>query len=108
VVVSDSARVLAELQFAARDRLAVAHCCSQPVHVAEASSSEGSFFTQEAVDLFLLAMSGRVVGNLGGFSLLGRYWMGRKGTTEMSFVYRREEVQAELNAVLDDCGCQRG
>lgn len=73
-VISDSARVLSEIRQAARDKIMVIHCCSQPLHRDRARSRPDEFYLQEVVDLFIMAGSKRIIAGNGNFATLGRYW----------------------------------
>lgn len=105
VVISNSARVNSELQFAARGRLQLTHCCSQATHISKADI-QGSFPQQEAVDLFLLARARRIVASVWGFAVLGRYWMGRQGAPELIQAKSQEEVRQAMRALLVESGCE--
>jgi hypothetical protein len=108
VVVSDSARVLSEMQYAAEDRLAVAHCCSQAIHVSHVHSS-GGFPFQEAVDLYMMGGSKKLITGIGGFGDLGRYWTGRREGMQHVVARTEEEVRGAMKMLLNDSGCeQRG
>jgi hypothetical protein len=107
VVISDSPRVLAEMQFAAQDRLAVAHCCSQAVHANKVHYAKGEFPFQEAVDLYMMGASRKLfASSIGGFSILGRYWTGRREGTEFVLANKKEEVREAMKTLLKDSGCE--
>ena len=101
-VVSDSAPVLAELQCAARDRLVVAHCRAQALYCA--CYMNKAFFSQEVVNLYLLAMSRRIIGGMGGFARLGKYWLGGEGP-ELVIVKSAEDIKAAMHDILTDVQC---
>jgi len=104
-VVSDSARLVAELQFQAYDRLLIEHCCTQPLH--RDRTQRPGFFWQEALDLFVLARASQIIGGNGGFVVLGQYWMG-KGEHTSGLIRARsdDEIRGALNMTLRNAGCQ--
>jgi hypothetical protein len=101
-VVSDSARVLSELQYAVQDRLVIAHCCAQALHRDRYMNK--AFFFQEVVDLFILARSRQIVGGMGGFSRLGKYWLGGKGP-ELVIVKSAQDMNTAMHNILTDAQC---
>jgi len=103
-IVSDSVRVVSELQFAAGDRLMITRCCSQPLHRDRTHRQE--FFLQEIIDLFILAQSRKIIAGYGGFAVLGRYWLGRDGP-EMEVVKSKEEIQRQMESIWWESDCAR-
>jgi len=104
-VISDSARVLSEIRQAARDKIMVIHCCSQPLHRDRARSRPDEFYLQEVVDLFIMAGSKRIIAGNGNFATLGRYWVDADGPQ----IVRAQSQQAIHDAflqVLDESNCR--
>jgi hypothetical protein len=104
-VVSDSARLVAELQFQAYDHLLIEHCCTQPLH--RDRTHRPGFFWQEALDLFVLARASQIIGGNGGFVVLGQYWMGKgENTSELIRARSADEIRGALDMTLRNGGCQ--
>jgi len=103
-IVSDSVRVVSELQFAAGDGLMITRCCSQPLHRDRTRRQE--FFLQEMIDLFILAHSRKIIAGYGGFAVLGRYWLGNDGP-EMEVVKSKEEIQSQMERLRLESLCAR-
>lgn len=101
-LLSDSARVLSELRHAAQDRLMIPHCCVQALHRDRFAGK--SFSLQEIVDLFVMARSRRIVGGMGGFSTLGKYWLGGEGP-ELVLGRSLLEVEHAMHLILFDAQC---
>jgi hypothetical protein len=101
-IVSDSARLVSELQFAAGERLMITRCCSQPLHRDQAHRQE--FFLQEIIDLFVMARSRKLIAGHGGFAILGRYWLGRDGP-EMKVAMNKEEIQSQMESIWQGNDC---
>ena len=101
-LVSDSARVLSEIQYAAQDQLMVSHCCVQALH--RDRFRKRSFPLQEVVDLFIMARSRRIVGGMGGFSTLGKYWLGGDGP-ELVVKKSKKDVRSAMCDILSDAQC---
>ena len=101
-LVSDSVRVLSEIRFAAQDRLMVSHCCVQALH--RDRFPKRSFFIQEVVDLFIMARSRRIVGGMGGFSTLGKYWLGGDGP-DLVIKKSKQDVRSAMRDILSDAQC---
>jgi len=104
-VISDSIRLVAELQFQAYDRLLIERCCTQPLH--RDRTHRPGFFWQEALDLFVLARASQIIGSHGGFVVLGQYWMGkREHYPELIIAISEDEIQGALTMILRNAGCQ--
>jgi len=104
-IVSDSVRLVSEVQSAAGDGLMVTKCCSQPLHRDRTHRQE--FFLQEIIDLFILARSRKIIAGDGGFALLGRYWLGRDGP-EMEVAKNKEEIQRQMENIWRESDCHNG
>lgn len=102
-IVSDSIRLVSELQFNAGDWLMMTRCCSQPLHRDRTRRQE--FFLQEVIDLFILARSQKIIAGYGGFAVLGRYWLGRDGP-EMEVVVSKEDIRSQMNMIRLESGCK--
>lgn len=102
-IVSDSVRLVSELQFAAGDWLMITRCCSQPLHRDRTRRQE--FFLQEIIDLFIMARSRKIIAGYGGFALLGRYWLGRDGP-EMEVVKTKEDIRSQMNMIRLESDCK--
>lgn len=102
-LLSDSARVLSEIRYATQDRLMISHCCVQALH--RDRFADKSFSLQEVVDLFIMARSRWIVGGMGGFSTLGKYWLGGEGP-ELMIGKKQLEVKNALNLILSDAQCE--
>ena len=101
-VISDSVRVMSELRFAASDKLILFNCCNQPLH--RDRLSEEGFFYQEVIDLFILARSSRIVSGVGGFFLLGKYWLGIDGP-KITRATNKKEIDAAMAELLAEASC---
>lgn len=101
-VVSDSVRLISELEFAAGDGLMITRCCSQPLHRDQTHRQE--FFLQEIIDLFILAHSRKIIGGYGGFASLGRYWLGLEGP-DMVIAKTKEDIENQVEAILRESEC---
>jgi hypothetical protein len=101
-IVSDSVRLVSEVQFAAGDGLMITRCCSQPLHRDRTHRQE--FFLQEIVDLFMLARSRKIIAGIGRFAVLGRYWLGRDGP-EMVVAKTKEEIQRQMESIWHESDC---
>lgn len=101
-LVSDSVRVLSEIRYAVQDRLMVSHCCVQALH--RDRFPKRSFFLQEVVDLFIMARSRRIVGGMGGFSTLGKYWLGGDGP-DLVIEKSKQDVRSAMRDILTDAQC---
>ena len=103
LVVSDSDRVISELRFAAKNRLPIVHCCSQPLH-RDLPETTGFFF-QEVLDLFSLTRARTLIGGIGGFLTLAQHWGGEDGP-ETRRATTRDEVRTEMRLLLNASGCE--
>ncbi len=104
-VVSDSSRLMAELQHQAYDRLPIVHCCTQPLHRDRTQRPE--FFWQEVLDLFVLARAREIIGGNGGFAVLGQHWMGNSDRIPPLVVAKSEgEIKEAMRRLLDSADCQ--
>lgn len=102
-IVSDSVRLVSELQFTARDWLMITRCCSQPLH-RDRSQRQG-FFLQEIIDLFILARSRRIIAGGGGFAVLGRYWLGRDGPA-IEIANSKEDIRNQMEIIRLESDCE--
>jgi len=102
-IVSDSIRLVSELQFNAGDWLMMTRCCSQPLH--RDRTRRQDFFLQEVIDLFILARSQKIIAGYGGFAVLGRYWLGRDGP-EMEVVVSKDDIRSQMNMIRLESGCK--
>lgn len=101
-VVSDSARLVSELRFAASDNVMLTQCCDQPLH--RDRSRRDGFFFQEIIDLYILARANHVVAGIGGFGLLGKYWLGKKGP-RLTIATELDEIQAAMRSIATEALC---
>lgn len=104
-VVSDSARVIAELQYGVFDKILITHCCNQPLH--RYQSRRKGFFFQEVLDLFIMARSKHLIASAGEFTTLGRYWLGRKAPT-FTRAKSKEAIQAAVKDIIAQGECVYG
>lgn len=102
-LITDSARVAAEIQFAAKDELDIIRCCGQPVH-RDQLIREGFFF-QEILDLYLLARAKWVVAGVGGFALLGQRWNGLPGPP-ITLAKSRQDIKKAMRRLFEASGCE--
>jgi hypothetical protein len=104
-VISDSARVLSEIWQAARDKLMVVHCCSQPLHRDRARSRPDEFYLQEVFDLSLMAGAKRIIAGNGNFATLGRYWVETDGPTLVR-AKSQQAIHDVFLRLLNECECR--
>lgn len=106
VVLSDSTRVLSEIRHAARDRLMVVNCCSQPLHRDQIKSRSYEFYLQEVVDLFVIAGAQKIVSGPGNFVTLGRYWQSYDDPPQLVRAETEQAINEALFEVLKESGCR--
>lgn len=102
-IISDSVRLVSELQFEAGDWLMLTRCCSQPLHRDRSRRQE--FFLQEIIDLFIMARSQKIIAGYGGFAMLGCYWLGRDGP-EMQVVASKKEIRSQMEMIRRESDCK--
>lgn len=100
---SDSSRVISEIRFAVDDRIMISSCCLQALH--RDRSDRKDFFFQEVLNLFIMARAKRIYSVIGGFSILGKYWLGRDGPTLFT-PGSKTEVNDAMYDILSESGCE--
>jgi hypothetical protein len=103
-LVSDSSRVISEIRWVVDDRIMIANCCFQALH--RDRSNQKDFFFQEVLDLFIMARARRVYSVVGGFSILGQYWLGKDGPALFTPGSERE-INDAMNDILSESGCDK-